>query len=36
MVESILEAGYNFSEERFEANREIESQEDLLRRIREE
>ena len=36
MVELILEAGYNFSEERFEANREMESQEDLLRRIREE
>lgn len=36
MVELILEAGYNYSEENFEAAREVESQDGLLRRIREE
>ena len=36
LVEMILEAGYNFNEEQFEANRGTESQEDLLRRIKEE
>ena len=36
LVELILEAGYNFNEERFEASKEVESQEDLLRRIKEE
>ena len=36
MVELILEAGYNFSEEHFEAAREAESQEGLLRRIKDE
>lgn len=36
MVELVLEAGYNFSEEQSDAAREVESQEDLLRRIREE
>ena len=36
MVELILEAGYNFNEEQFEATRGEESQEDLLRRIKEE
>jgi len=36
MVELILEAGYNFNEERFEAASEVESQDDLLRRIKEE
>ena len=36
MVELILEAGYNFNEEQFEAAREVESQEELLRRVKEE
>ena len=36
MVELILEAGYNYNEERFETAREVESQEGLLRRIKEE
>ena len=37
MVELILEAGYNFNEEQFEAAREgVDSQEELLRRIKEE
>ena len=36
MVELVLEAGYNFNEEQFEAAREVESQEELLRRIKEE
>lgn len=36
LVEMVLEAGYSFNEEQFEAAREVESQEDLLRRIKEE
>ena len=36
MVEMVLEAGYNFSEAQFDTARETESQEELLRRIREE
>jgi len=36
MVEFILEAGYNYSEELFEAAGEVDSQEGLLRRIRDE
>ncbi|PKB73048.1 MAG: hypothetical protein BZY75_03875 [SAR202 cluster bacterium Io17-Chloro-G7] len=36
MIEMILESGYNINEERFEASQGEESQEDLLRRIREE
>ena len=36
MVELILEAGYNINEERSESAREVESQEELLRRIKEE
>ena len=36
MVELILEAGYNFNEEQFEAGKEVESQEELLKRIRDE
>ena len=36
MVELILEAGYNINEEQFEASRGLESQEDLLRRIKDE
>ena len=35
MVESILEAGYSFAEAQSDATREVESQEDLLRRIKE-
>ena len=33
MVEMVIEAGYNFAEVRFEAATEVESQEELLRRI---
>ncbi|PKB70454.1 MAG: hypothetical protein BZY87_10565 [SAR202 cluster bacterium Io17-Chloro-G6] len=36
MLESILDAGYAFAEEQSDATRAVESQEDLLRRIREE
>ena len=36
MVETVLEAGYNFSEARSDAAREEESQEDLLRRIKDD
>ena len=36
MIELILEAGYSYNEEQFGAARGIESQEDLLRRIKEE
>ena len=36
IVESILEAGYNFAETRFDEAREVESQDDLLRRVKEE
>ena len=36
MVEMILEAGYNYNEEHFEAAKGLESQEDLLRRIKDE
>ncbi len=35
MVESILEAGYSYAEEQSDATREVESQDDLLRRIKE-
>ena len=36
MVEVVLEAGYNFSEAQSDTAREVESQEDLLRRIKED
>jgi len=36
MVELVLEAGYNFNEAQFDTAREVESQEELLRRIKEE
>ena len=36
MIEPVLEAGYNYSEERFDADREVESQDDLLRRLKED
>jgi hypothetical protein len=33
MIELVIEAGYNFAEVRFDTTAEIESQEELLRRI---
>ncbi len=36
MVEEILGAGYSFAEERSDATSEVESQEDILRRVKEE
>jgi len=36
MVEFILEAGYNFNEERFEAAQESESQQEIIDRVHEE
>ena len=35
-VEVILEAGYNFNEEQFESAKEIESQQEIIKRIKEE
>ena len=36
MVESVLDAGYGFAESRLDATREEESQDDLLRRVKED
>ena len=36
LIEMVLEAGYNFSEAQFDTDREVESQEELLRRIKED
>ena len=36
MVESVLEAGYSYAEEQYDATRDVESQEDLLRRVKED
>jgi hypothetical protein len=33
MVEMVIEAGYNFAEVRFETATEVDSQEELLKRI---
>ncbi|MDA1128246.1 MAG: hypothetical protein O2913_06060 [Chloroflexi bacterium] len=36
VIESVLDAGYSFAEERSGASRDVESQDDLLRRIKED